>query len=660
MYFSRYSLPLAAISWTLILVLGFVVYYPGLHGSFIFDDYANLKSLGLYGGVSDWNTFYSFVFGGFSGPTGRPLALLTFLLDANNWPAEPFGFKYTNVLLHLLNGTLLFAVTLQILRLRDSLTYERCVWVALITAGLWLLHPYLTSTTLYVIQRMAMLSAMFCLLGIWLYLYGRFRIIENPVKGYALMTIGVGAGTVLATFSKENGAALVLMVLCLEVTVVSANERIPPLNRLWKWGALIVPSVALAFLLLKGPMLGGWFQDYGTRDFSPYERVLTQFRIVLSYIHSWFAPSSSGGQIFYDDLVTSRGLFKPLTTFVSVVLVVGLIGFSIKKRRAWPITAFSILFYFASLSIESTTIGLEMKFDHRIYLGSAFLFLPIICWVSLRLGPLVKSLLGIALIVVLAGLTFSASSLWGDYQKLTMVWATQKPDSVRSQTEAAQMLYARGQVLESRELLNKAAERIPDDFRLRLTQVLVQCMTGGARSEDLKAVKSLSETGPYRHTDFNLLNSLLTSATKDDCEGLSSQDAVAIIEKLLSNSPYTSPNALAYAHLHYYYGLALLQVGEREKGLVMLDKALESRSSLHMRMNIAAYKASAGLFDQALKDARFVKERLESGEIVGRAAAESPPLDEVEHFIRVVEDDIAGDKQKPEEQSRPEPQQFLR
>lgn len=92
----------------------------------------------------------------------------------------------------------------------------------------------------------------------------------------------------------------------------------------------------------------------------------------------------------------------------------------------------------------------------------------------------------------------------------------------------------------------------------------------------------------------------------------------------------------------------------------MLDKALESRSSLHMRMNIAAYKASAGLFDQALKDARFVKDRLESGEIVGRAAAESPPLDEVEHFIRVVEDDIAGDKQKPEEQSRPEPQQFLR
>ncbi|WOI21254.1 hypothetical protein R1T46_10445 [Marinobacter salarius] len=653
MSLSRYTSPLAALSWSFLILLGFVVYYPGLYGSFIFDDYPNLKTLGLYGGVTDWETFHSFVFGGFSGPTGRPISLLTFLLDANNWPAEPYDFKYTNVMLHLLNGTLLFAVTLQILRLRESLAYQQCIWIAVMAAGLWLLHPYLISTTLYVVQRMAMLSATFCLVGICLYLYGRYRLTVSPIKGYAFMTIGVGLGTVLATFSKENGAALALLVLCLEVTVVSANSEISPLNRLWKWAVLIIPFIALGLLLLKGPVTGSWFQDYGTRDFSPYERVLTQFRVVLSYLHSWFAPSSSGGQIFYDDLVTSRGFFTPFTTIISVALVVGLISISIIKRRVWAVTSFAMLFYFASLVIESTTIGLEMKFDHRIYLGSSFLFLPIVLWVSQSLKPFLKTALGVAVISMMAGLTFSASMLWGDYQKLTMVWATQKPHSVRSQTEAAQMLFSRGQALESRGLLNQAAERIPDDFRLRLTQVLVQCMVGGAKPEDLMAVKSLSESGPYRHTDFNLLNSLLTNASKDSCQGITLQDALVITEKLLNSSSYTSPNALAYAHLHYYYGLALLQAGERKKGLVMLDKALESRSSLHMRMNIAAYKASAGLYEQALKDARFVAERLQSGEIIGRAAVESPPIDEVEHFIQVVEDDIAGNKLPPEDQSKP-------
>lgn len=645
---SRYKLPLAALSWVFLLLLGFVVYYPGLHGSFLFDDFPNLKTLGLYGGVTDWDTFYSFVFGGFSGPTGRPISLLTFLLDANKWPAEPFGFKYTNVLLHLLNSTLLFAVTLQILRLRESFTYDQRVWVALMAAGLWLLHPYLTSTTLYVVQRMAMLSAMFCLLGVWLYLYGRFQVLANPVKGYATMTIGVGLGTILAVFSKENGAALALMVLCIEVTVVGASSRLPALNRIWKWSVLILPSIALAILLLRGPILNGWFQDYGTRVFSPYERILTQFRVVLSYLHSWFVPSSSGGQVFYDDLVISRGLFSPFTTFISAILVFGLIGLAMIKRNIWPVTALALLFYFASLVIESTTIGLEMKFDHRIYLGSAFLFLPIIVWISESLRPLMKAGIGVAAIVVMAGLTLSASVLWGDYQKLTMVWATQQPSSVRSQTEAAQMLFARGQALQSRELLNEAAERIPSDFRLRLTQALVQCVTGGAQSEDLAAVMSLSESGPYRHTDFNLLNSLLTNASSDDCEGITPRDALIITENLLNSSLYISPNDLAYAHLHYYYGVALLTTGERDKGVEMLDKALDSRSSLHMRMNIAAYKASAGLLEQALEDARFVRDRLKSGEVTGRAAVESPPLDEVEHFIRVVEYDISSNKELPD------------
>jgi tetratricopeptide (TPR) repeat protein len=456
------------------------------------------------------------------------------------------------------------------------------------------------------------------------------------------MTLGVGLGTVLATFSKENGAVLVLLVLCLEATIISSDHRAKPLNRLWKWVALSLPSIILAVLLLKGPVLGGWFQDYGTRDFSPYERVLTQFRVVLTYLQSWFIPSSSGGQIFYDDLEVSRNWLSPVTTILSAAVVVGLLVGSLAKRREWPVTSFAILFYFASLVIESTTIGLEIKFDHRIYLGSAFLFLPIILWVSQNLEPKLKISLGAASVIVMASLTFSASNLWGNYEKLTLVWAAENPDSVRSQTEAAQMLFSSGNQLKSRELLNKASERIPGDFRLRLTQVLVQCMVGGANSEDVVAVKALSEKGPYRHTDFNLLNSLLTSASSDNCKGISPHDALIITEKLLASSYYLSPTALAYAHLHYYHGLALLQVGEREEGLVMLNKALESRSSLHMRMNIAAYKASAGLFEQALEDARFVRERLQSGEVIGRAAAESPPIDEVEHFIDVVEDDIAA------------------
>ncbi|WP_150909747.1 tetratricopeptide repeat protein [Marinobacter halotolerans] len=623
------------------MIIGYTVYYPGLSGPFLFDDFPNLRALGLNGGVADWETLQSYVFGGFSGPTGRPISLLTFLLNSNVWPADPSGFKYTNVLLHLLNGTLLFALTLKIMQVGVCVTYQRGVWVALLTAGLWLLHPYLTSTTLYVIQRMAMLATTFCFTGMLVYLYGRTRICVNPLKAYSCMTLGIGVGTVLATFSKENGAVLVLLILCLEVTIVSANPEMPRLNRLWKWVALILPSVALAVLLLKGPFLGNWFNDYSNRDFSPYERVMTQFRVVLSYLHNWFAPSSAGGQIFYDELSVSRGFFSPITTFLSAITVIGSISFAVFMRKSRPVVSFVILFYFASLCVESTTIGLEMKFDHRIYLGSAFLFLPLILWGADYLRPPFKTILSLILVGVMAAFTYSASNLWGDYQKLTMVWAVKKPDSVRSQTEAASMLFSSGQGLEARKLLDDAAERIPGDFRLRLTQVLVQCMTGSVKAEDMAEVMSLSESGPYRYTDFGLLNSLLTSASSNECNGISDDDVVAITQKLLNSSSHKSPESLAYAHLHYYHGLALLRVGAKEKALAMLNKALESRSSLHMRMNIAAYKANAGLYKQALEDARYVRERLRFDDLTGRAAIESPPLEQVEHFIHVVRSDIS-------------------
>ena len=90
-----------------LLVITLCVYKPGLSGTFLFDDYANLPSLGNYGPVDNWTTFTHYITSGAADPTGRPLTLLSFLVDANDWPADPYPFKYTSVLLHLLNGALL-------------------------------------------------------------------------------------------------------------------------------------------------------------------------------------------------------------------------------------------------------------------------------------------------------------------------------------------------------------------------------------------------------------------------------------------------------------------------------------------------------------------------------------------------------------------------
>ena len=181
-YLGAFAILLAAVTF---------VYWPGLVGPFLFDDFGSISELGALGGVSDWQTFKAFIFGGFTGPTGRPVALLSFLIDGNNWPTEPLPFKRTNLVIHLLNGVLLGILTLQILKLTDVQS-QHAKWLALLSAGCWLLHPFLVSTTLYVVQRMAQLATTFVFLGLITYLHGRGKLTANRVSAYVIMSLGAG------------------------------------------------------------------------------------------------------------------------------------------------------------------------------------------------------------------------------------------------------------------------------------------------------------------------------------------------------------------------------------------------------------------------------------------------------------------------------------
>ena len=77
-------------AWLCVMVLAVVAYWPGLSGPFVLDDFTTIAQLGNLGGVTNWETFNAFVFGGTAGPTGRPVALLSFLIDGLLW-LQPDG-----------------------------------------------------------------------------------------------------------------------------------------------------------------------------------------------------------------------------------------------------------------------------------------------------------------------------------------------------------------------------------------------------------------------------------------------------------------------------------------------------------------------------------------------------------------------------------------
>ncbi|WP_449426279.1 hypothetical protein [Rhodanobacter lindaniclasticus] len=216
-----------------LVLLAIIAYASGLHGSFLFDDFSNLPALGATGPVDTWPTFWRYITSGTADPTGRPLTLLTFLIDAHNWPADPYPFKRTNLILHLLNGVLLALLLRRLGRVVFKHADNRRIDLAAVAgAGFWLLHPLFVSTTLYIVQREAMLPATFTLLGLLAWLHGREAMVRgHRLRGGIWVALGLGGCTLLGVLSKANGILLPALALVVEY-VFLANVKPRHANRL--------------------------------------------------------------------------------------------------------------------------------------------------------------------------------------------------------------------------------------------------------------------------------------------------------------------------------------------------------------------------------------------------------------------------------------------
>lgn len=485
-------LPLALLSVT---ILTYLLYLPGLQGGFLFDDYPNLKELGTYGGVTDFETFKNFVFNGISSPLGRPLSLASFLLDDNTWPSHAEWFKATNIKIHLITGLSLCLATLYLMRL-FGFDEKKAAWVALLSASIWMLHPYMVSTTLYVVQRMAQLAAMFVFMGLAGYFYGRILLVRKKVvAAYVWMSISLGLATLLALLSKENGVLLPIMVIAIEFCL---PQSLPRLNIWWKALFLWVPCLTIFVVLAKKVNFSP--DAWPSRLFTQPERLLTEPRIIWEYLYHLYIPRIEGRGLFQDGYPFSRGLFQPVTTFFSLFGLIVLIAVSVFFRKHFPYFSLSILFFFAAHLLESTVIALELYFEHRNYLSSAFLFLPIaIMLMSFSSKGWFKASLisALLLITVLSFLTWQRTNLWANTKKLEMYWAASTPESPRAQNKIGVTLLSMGRLDDAILHMERSVERFPNSSLLVVNNLLMKVYAGRASEMDFVEASKKMKLQPF-------------------------------------------------------------------------------------------------------------------------------------------------------------------
>lgn len=570
--------------------LTYFIYQPGLQGGFLFDDYPNLKEMGTFGGVKNLETFKNFVFNGIASPVGRPLALSTFLLDDNTWPSNAYWFKSTNLKIHLLTGILLCWATLNLMRLVGR-KEEESVWIALISSSIWLLHPYMVSTTLYVIQRMAQLAALFVFAGLTGYFHGRLMIEKGRLKaGYLWMSLSLVIGTGLAFLSKENGALMPLLVVVVEACL---SGRLIKLSRIWMALFLLLPS-ALVFYKLAEEI--NFSPDaWPNRPFTQLERLMTEPRIICEYLFHLYIPHIEGRGLFQDGYDFSRGLLSPASTLLSLVFIGLLLVITLLIRKRYPLWSLSILFYLTGHLLESTVVGLELYFEHRNYLTSAFLFLPIVD----SLIALSKSRkIWIAPVVVLTTLTIMAvftwkrAELWSNTKKLEIYWAASTPESPRAQNKIGSFLLEAGNVDAALSHMDEAVNRFPQSSLLVINRLLIKVYVNKVHASDFALAADLMKTQPFDAQAVmglrNLVNRVTRSAKDENIKN--SLEMLAVIKGNKNYARFHLFNKL----IPYLNGQLYLALNDYDSAYREFSDAIPMYGDTDAALSMMAEMANAG------------------------------------------------------------------
>jgi tetratricopeptide (TPR) repeat protein len=182
---------------------------------------------------------------------------------------------------------------------------------------------------------------------------------------------------ICSLMSKENAVMLPVSLLLVEMAFFQNIHMFQWVKRrLWLSVGSGLAIIGVTWFVVHAGWLDSFFSGYSTRPFTMGERLLSQPRVVLYYVSQIFYPLPSRLSITHD-VIVSTSLFNPWTTLPAILIVLVLVGAGVRLMRRWPLLCFAILFFLINHVVESSILALELIFEHRNYLPSLFLFLPV-------------------------------------------------------------------------------------------------------------------------------------------------------------------------------------------------------------------------------------------------------------------------------------------
>lgn len=477
------------------LLLTSAIYWPGLSGSWLFDDYPNIvDNPGVHPNEISISALVSAALSSPASSLKRPIASLSFAANYLLTGLDPFWMKLTNLAIHLLNGWLVFLLGKQLLHQAPPPGAEehRAEIYAVLIATAWLLLPINITAVLYVVQRMESLANLFVLLGLLGYVAGRKRMLGNPSLATPAITVAESAprakwrltqlldgglliclGSIvifaaIGLLAKETAVMLPLYALLIEwllfrfrvataaPTIASSHVHQPnPIGSLtgrkvwsgqkdWRLAGMFVAVLAVPMVIGLSWLTPNLLDPakWATRDFTLGTRLLSEARIVVDYVGWTLLPTFHALSFYHDDFAASSGLVTPWSTLSSILVLAGLCALIGRLRHRRPLAALGIAMFLGCHLLTGTILPLELIYEHRNYFASFGLLLIVVPLLLPKAGTTraatfasVRHLLLGALFLWWTVDTAVTAYAWGNPLNLAKELAERAPRSPRAQYE---------------------------------------------------------------------------------------------------------------------------------------------------------------------------------------------------------------------------------
>lgn len=350
---------------------------------------------------------------------GDAINRLNFKMDG----FEPFSYRATNLVIHMLSGVLVYYLVLMICKnLERSLVQKYRYFIAFCTTGLFLLHPLQTQAVSYAIQaRIEGLATLFILLNVYLFV----RYAQATTKSGKILTLSVlVVTTIISCGTKEIFVLAPVLMFLVDYFFLSKGSFAHLIKQrsffYLAFGAFFtalvgwyifdfvrifqssgyVPSIksSIDYYLHNQNNLGNVLTHDPSVHITSLTYFMSQFRSVVHYISLVFWPFSMSVEY---DWVLARS-FMSFNVLMPLSILLSLIGFAVYSvvKRRMLLAGFGILWFFIALFPRSSFIpSAELVCDYKAYLAVIGIYMALAVFAAAGIDWIKKSYSAMALYV---------------------------------------------------------------------------------------------------------------------------------------------------------------------------------------------------------------------------------------------------------------------